>query len=62
VNANHTYLTFAEAAELARVPVSTVRHWCVTGRLPRYKPGRHPLVKRDELIGFIESTATTTVR
>jgi excisionase family DNA binding protein len=56
------YLTYSEAAQLARVPQSTVRWWVATGRLSKYKPGRHPLVKSDELIAFIEATATPTVR
>ena len=55
------YLTFEEAAEIARVKPSTVRWWCTTGRLTRYKPGRHPLVKREELLAFIDGTAVTAV-
>jgi excisionase family DNA binding protein len=54
------FLTYAEAATIARVPASTVRHWVAIGRLAKYKPGRHPLVKRDALIAFIEATAAPT--
>ena len=54
------YLTYLEAAAIARVSPSTIRWWVTTGRLAARKPGRHPLIRRDDLIALIEATATPT--
>ena len=56
------YLTFDEAAAIARVPKGTLRWWAAQGRIARQKAGRHPTVKRDDLIALIESSAAPTVR
>jgi excisionase family DNA binding protein len=53
------YLLLTEAAELARVPLATVRWWVSQNRIRSYKPGRHRLIKRADLIAFIEASATT---
>jgi excisionase family DNA binding protein len=39
-------------AEYFGVPVSTVRHWVRSGRLPSVKPGRHRLVLREDFEQF----------
>jgi len=46
------FLLLTECAELARVPVSTVRHWIAIGRLPSVRPGRRRMVRRDDLEAF----------
>jgi excisionase family DNA binding protein len=53
------YLTLAEAAEIARVPIKSLRWWITCGKLRSYKPGRRRLVKRSELLAFIESTGSS---
>lgn len=55
------YLTYVEAGAIARVSENTIRWWVATARLSRRKHGRHPMVKRDDLVALIESTATPTV-
>ena len=37
-------LTDIQVAEMASVPIRTVRHWRVSGILPSVKVGRHPRV------------------
>jgi excisionase family DNA binding protein len=51
------YLTLSEAAEVARTNVSTIRWWIAERRLTSYKPGKIRLVREDQLLAFIESTA-----
>jgi len=48
-------LTLKEVAELCRVSPATVRYWVAMGRLSPVKLGKHPLVKRTELLRFIRS-------
>ncbi len=50
------FLLLTECAELARVPVSTVRHWIAIGRLPSVRPGRRRMVRRDDLEAFFAAT------
>ncbi len=47
------FLLLTECAELARVPVSTVRHWISIGRLRSVRPGRRRMVRRDDLEAFL---------
>ncbi len=53
-------LQLEEVAKLARVSVSTVRHWIKTGRLASIRPGRRRLVWRDELTRFLAQPARAT--
>lgn len=46
-------LRLEDVAELARVSVSTVRHWIKTGRLASLRPGRRRLVQRAEFERFL---------
>lgn len=55
------YITVPEAAEIARAPITTIRHWLTVGKLPSYKPGRHQLLRKDQLLAFIEGTQKPTV-
>ena len=48
------YLTLTEAADLARVALSTLRWWLTAKGLRWHKPGRHRLVRLDDLQAFIE--------
>jgi excisionase family DNA binding protein len=41
--------TVEEVAEAARVSVSTVRHWIVTGKLATVRPGKRRMVRGEEL-------------
>lgn len=36
-------------------PIASLRHWIAAGRLPSYRPGRKRLIKRAELLAFIET-------
>ena len=52
------FLLLTECAELARVPVSTVRHWIAIGRLRSVRPGRRRMVRRDDLEAFLADGPT----
>lgn len=46
-------LRLEEVARIARVSISSVRHWIKTGRLPSIRPGRRRLVQRSALDSFL---------
>ena len=48
------YLTVPEAAEMARCTPTTLRRWIRERGLRSFKPGRHRLVRTDELQRFLE--------
>ncbi len=50
------FYTVQQVAELLHAPVATVQYWIYDGRLPAFKPGRHPLVKAADLEAFIASS------
>ena len=60
------YVSVAEAAQLVRVHVATIRRWIEAGTLPAYRLGRRRvLVKRADLEGLItpaRSVPTTGLR
>lgn len=56
MTADSPFLTYDIAAEIAMVPKATIRYWVQLGKLNKYKPGRHPLIKREELIALIEAS------
>lgn len=47
------YLTLTEAAELARISVSTMRAWIRSGRVRALRPGRRLLLVEAELHAFL---------
>jgi excisionase family DNA binding protein len=48
-------LTIAEAAELLRAPVATLRYWRHLGTGPRsFRLGRRVLYRRDDLCAWID--------
>ena len=47
-------LQLVDVSRLARVSVSTVRHWIKTGRLASLRPGRRRLVLRGEFERFLK--------
>jgi excisionase family DNA binding protein len=51
------FLLLTECAEHARVPLSTVRHWIATGKLPSVRPGRRRMVRRADLDAFLAGAA-----
>lgn len=51
------YLLLTEIAEETRTPLSTVRHWIATGKLPSVRPGRRRLVRRVDLDAFLTPPA-----
>jgi excisionase family DNA binding protein len=51
--AREELLLVEEVAQECRVPVSTVRHWIVVGKLKAIKPGRRVLVPRQALTTFL---------
>lgn len=56
------YLLLPEVAELARVSVSTVRHWIRVGRLPSVRPGRRRLVPRAALVRLLRVSRSPSER
>jgi excisionase family DNA binding protein len=48
------FLLIEEAAEIARASVATVRFWISTGRLRARRPGRRVLIRRRDLIEFLD--------
>jgi len=52
-------LRLEDVAQLARVSVSTVRHWIKTGRLASLRPGRRRLVQRSEFERFLRQPVKT---
>lgn len=46
-------LRLEEVAQLARVSISSVRHWIKTGRLPSIRPGRRRMVLRRDFERFL---------
>ena len=49
-------LTIAEAAELLRAPVATLRYWRHLGTGPRsFRLGRRVLYRRDDLLAWIDA-------
>jgi excisionase family DNA binding protein len=51
------YMLLTEIAEETRTPLSTVRHWIATGKLPSVRPGRRRLVRRADLDAFLAAPA-----
>ncbi len=47
-------MTLPEVAAVMRAPLSTIRGWIATGKLPSVKFGRHRLVDRKALALLIE--------
>jgi excisionase family DNA binding protein len=54
------FLYVEEVAELTRVPVSCVRFWVRTGKLPSLKPGRRVLIRRVVLERFLAASERQT--
>ncbi len=62
-----TFLLLAEAADISRASISTVRWWIETGKLRAHRPGRRVLIERSALLAFlrgepgpVEAAAPTT--
>ena len=49
-------LTLQEVANLCRVSVATVKYWMAMRKIRAVKLGKHPLVKREELLRFIRAS------
>lgn len=47
------FLTIEECAAIARVSVSSVRHWLRTGKLRSVRPARRRLIDRQEFERFL---------
>lgn len=47
------FLLLSEAAETARVSLSTIRHWVATGQLKSSRPGRRRLIRRTDFDAFL---------
>ena len=47
-------MTIFEAAQAARVPVSSMREWIAKARIPSRKPGKRVLVRRFDLAVFLD--------
>ena len=51
------YLLIGEAAEIARASIPTVRYWIQTRRLRARRPGRRVLIRRSDLLAFLDGAA-----
>ena len=51
------FIKLPVVAEYFGVPVSTVRQWVRSGRLPSIKPGRHRLVRQQDFDLFCTRNA-----
>ena len=49
-------LTLKEVAEVCRVSLATVKYWMALRKISYVKLGKHPLVKRSELLRFISAS------
>jgi excisionase family DNA binding protein len=47
------FLLLSEIAQITRAPVSTVRFWVASKKLPSIRPGRRRLVRRSDLERFL---------
>lgn len=56
------WLLLEDVAREIRAPLSSVRFWCSTGKLPSIRPGRRRLVRRRDLDRFLESARTPEKR
>lgn len=55
-SASSELLTLAEAAELLRAPVATLRYWRHLGSGPRsFRLGRRVLYRRDDLQAWVDA-------
>jgi len=53
-------LTLKEVAELCRVSVATVKYWMSMRKISYVKLGKHPLIKRVELLRFISAAESVS--
>jgi len=56
--AEESFLTVAEVAELLKLNQQTVRNWIDQGRLPALRVGRRVRIKRSDFERVIEQSAT----
>jgi len=61
MSTEHEILTIAEAADLIRTPVATLRYWRHLGIGPRsFRLGRHVMYLKADFYEWIESQAAST--
>ena len=51
---DHALMTLDDVADYCRTSVATVRYWIAQGRLRSLRPGRRRLVRREDLLRFLE--------
>jgi excisionase family DNA binding protein len=54
-------MTLDDVADYCRAFVATVRYWIARGRLRSLHPGRRQLVRREDLLRFLDSERASTV-
>jgi excisionase family DNA binding protein len=54
------FLFLEEVASETRTPLSTVRYWIITGKLPSIRPGRRRLVRRSDLDRFLAASGDSS--
>ena len=57
-----SFLTVSEAADAMRVPVATIRYWLSIAKIRGFKPGRHVLIKSEDLTMLVESSELAMLR
>lgn len=56
------FLTVSEAADAMRVPLATIRYWLSINKIRGFKPGRHVLIKSEDLTALVEASELGKVR
>ena len=54
-------MTLDDVADYGRASVATVRYWIARGRLRSARPGRSQLVRREDLLRFLDSERASRV-
>ena len=44
------------SVRLGGTPVKTSQNWIYAGKLPAYKPGKHPLVREEDLDALLKQS------
>ena len=57
---DHALMTLDDVADYCRTSVATVRYWIAKGRLRSLRPGRRRLVRREDLLRFLDGESSST--
>jgi excisionase family DNA binding protein len=57
-----SFLTVSEAADAMRVPPATIRYWLSIDKIKGFKPGRHVLIRSEDLTALVEASELGKLR